>query len=106
MLADFFLHKRGDIKKGNKLVRDLEETLGAIKSDQDGGSLAGEAGEHSLAHQYQAAAVGKDEAPVLEHFKLAELMHLDVALNNHLHNDKSALSNANKALPDEPVMIP
>lgn len=106
MLAEFFLHKRGDIKKGNKLISQLEETLGAVKSEQKGGSLSGEQGDHTLGYQYHAAAVGKDDAPRLEHYKITELMHLDVALNHHLHDKKSALSVALKGLPDEPVMIP
>ena len=106
MLADYFLHKRGDIKRGNKLITELEEKLGAARTKEDSGTLKGEQGDHTLGYQYHASAVGKEDHPLLQHYKITELMHLDVALNNHLHDGKSALSVELKGLPDEPVTIP
>ena len=84
----------------------MEETLGSFESKKDGGSLSGEAGDHTLGYQYYADAVGKEDNPRLQHYKITELMHLDVALNNHLHDNKSALSVSLKDIPDERVMIP
>lgn len=106
MLADFFLHKRGDIKKGNKLITELEQILGAAKTSKDDGSLSGEQGDHTLAYQYAVDAVTKEDHPRLQQYKFTELMHIDMALNRHLHDNKSALSVALKKIPDERVMIP
>jgi len=106
MLAEFFLQKRGDVKKGNKLINDLEETLGALKSSKEAGLLSGEPGDHTLGRQYQRQAHGKEDHPRLQQYKVNDLMKLDVALNNHLHHGKSALSVELKDLPEEPVMIP
>jgi hypothetical protein len=42
----------------------------------------------------------------MQHYKFTDLMHLDLTLNNHLHNNKSALSVEAKEIPDELVTIP
>lgn len=106
LLADFFLQKRSDIKKGNTLVKQLEETLGALGKRSEGEELQGEVGDHTLGFQYHAESVDKDDLPRLQHYKFTDLMHLDMTLNNHLHNKKSALSVDAKEIPDELVTIP
>lgn len=65
LLGDFFLQKRSDIKKGNSLVKQLEDTLGALGVRMEGEDLRGAAGEHTLGYQYLAESVDKDEHPRL-----------------------------------------
>lgn len=74
LLSDFFLQKRSEIKKGNTLVKQLEEAFGGPDKKEGDDELQGEAGDHTLGYQYLAQAIGKDDQPVLNQYSLTDLM--------------------------------
>lgn len=74
------------------------------RADDD--KLKGEPGDHTLGYQYHHESIDKEDHPRLQPYKFTDLMHLDMTLNKHLHNKKSALSVETKEIPDEIVNIP
>lgn len=81
MLADYFLQKRGDYKKGNKLMQDLEQIFDSnIENPNDRHPLAGD-GQNTLGFHYMRQTVGKDEAPELIPYNFPALLELDIAVN-------------------------
>jgi hypothetical protein len=104
MLADYFLQKRGDYKKSNKLMSDLETAFDA-QIDPNTGHPSSTVG-NTLGFHYMNQSVGKDEAIELIPYNFPALMDLDVAVNRQLHNNRGGFSKELKALADEDVSIP
>ena len=115
MLADYFLQKRGDYKKGNQLLTKLEAIFGddtnpsAVKLS--GTKLDGKAGarpaDRTLGELYLHQTRDKHDRPELLPYNFPALMELDIAVNRQLHGGKGGLSNELKAMPeDEQLHIP
>ena len=102
MLADYFLQKRGEYKKGNKLMSDLEKQFDS-KIEQ-GHPLAN--GSNTLGYHYLSQAAYKDEAPELIPYNFPALLELDIAVNKRLHYNKGGLSQDLRDMGDDQFLIP
>ena len=94
MLADYFLHQRGEYKSGNKLLKQLEDYFGDANKNQ------------TLGATYSKQLQEKDEAPVLNPSSWPALLELDIALNRRLYENKSGFSKYVRELIDENLEIP
>jgi len=106
MLADYFLQKRADYKKSNKLLEDIE-TLFATKEGRvhsyddlvaghpvaNAQELQVESAKNTIGAHYLRQTWNKQDKPSLLPYNLPALMELDKAVNRQLHNGRSAFSN-------------
>jgi hypothetical protein len=104
MLADYFLQKRSDYQKGNKLMTDLEKIFDSKIENNEGHPLTSSG--NTLGYHYMSQSVGKDDAPELIPSNFPALLELDIAVNRQLHNNKGGLSQALRDMGDENYHIP
>lgn len=104
MLADYFLQKRSDYKKGNKLMTDLEKNFDAKLGDDKGHPFSSKG--NTLGYHYMSQSVDKDEAIDLIPSNFPALMELDIAVNRQLHDNKGGLSQDLKDMGDDKFLIP
>ena len=115
MLADFFLQKRGDYKKGNQLQADLEaffdeqltaKNLKSKKPLEHGHPATAHGDNHSLGFHYMSQTVGKEDTLEFIPQNLGALFELDIAVNKRLNNNKSGLSKELRSLESTDCIIP
>jgi len=102
MLADYFLQKRGEIKKSNGLLKDLESVFGKEIGNDWGNADQ----EKTLGELYLRQTWDKDDTPELLPYNLPALMDLDLAVNRHLTENKGGLSEEMRSIKDQDVTIP
>jgi len=105
MLADYFLQKRGDYKKGNQLLTDLERIFSSdsvrsggkaadyVNAEKQGKRAGDPTGEDTLGRLYLEQTMEKEDQPALEPYNFTALMDLDIAVNRQLHHGKGGISN-------------
>jgi hypothetical protein len=106
MLADYFLQKRGDYKKSNKLMSDLEKQLDAKLAQNEEFGHPNGSGQDTLGFHYLNQSIGKDEAPELIPHNFPALLELDIAVNKRLHNSRGGVSKELRAMGDDKFLIP
>lgn len=100
MLADYFLDTRTDYKETNKALTDLvkifedERLEKPMKQNGLGRSM-------TLGEQLIEQSVDKKDYPRVVPDKFRDLMELDIAINQHLTDNKSGLSKQLRGFTDE-----
>lgn len=105
MLADYFLQKRADYKKSNKLLEDIESLFGTKEGkvhsydELPAGHPAATAQEvqdelakNTIGIHYLRQTWNKEDRPTLMPYNLPALMQLDGAVNRQLHKNRSGFS--------------
>jgi len=87
-MAEYFLGKRRDIKEGNQLMKQFEDIF--KMKDQTGSEISS---HKNLGGVYNENTMYKEDVPELHPSTMPAVLKLDIAVNKHLHNNSSALSN-------------
>ena len=115
MMADFFLKSRGDYKKGNKLMGELEELFrqnlqgladGPASSAGKELEAKGAGADGTLGELYQRQSGMKDDYLALPGYHFPALMDLDIAVNRQLHQGKGGLSRELREMEEGSDVIP